>query len=308
MEILVVDDNQSNQNLLKLLIDEWFEDYNEDTNYQIDFADNGQIAIDMMEKKVYNLVFLDIMMPVLDGFGVLEKLDRKSFNDETKIIVCSAIINDSKNKEKSKKLKANGFLVKPISFESLNEIFKRYVSIDEVVDDFDDFDDFMDLEDTTTNTNELELINESNETHTSLSAIDFLSNYSEDDINYRDIDEHEEMINNLLFHIEENIDFNDILIEFSDIIKKILSFIFVFIEIENLVKALEGLDYFLDNIEVDINNINKDYIFKLFVAVVEDLYNWEKIVFIEKSTNNINYINASMVNSYLMIKKGLENG
>lgn len=295
MEILVVDDNQSNQNLLKLLIDEWFEDYNEDTNYQIDFADNGQIAIDMMENKVYNLVFLDIMMPVLDGFGVLEKLDRKSFNDETKIIVCSAIINDSKNKEKSKKLKVNGFLVKPVSFESLNEIFKRYVSID----DFDDFDDFMDLEDTATNRHE---------THTSLSAIDFLSNYSEDDINYHDIDEHEEMINNLLFHIGENIDFHDILIEFSDIIKNILSFIFVFTEIENLVKGLESLDYFLDNIEVDINNINKDYIFKLFVAVVEDLYNWEKIVFIEKSTNNINYINASMVNSYLMIKKGLENG
>ncbi|MEA3314704.1 MAG: response regulator [Campylobacterota bacterium] len=300
MKILIVDDNKSNKELLKLLIDEWFEDNNEDLEYQLDFADNGKIALDMIQTNIYDLVFLDIMMPVLDGFSVLEKLDRKSFNDETKIILSSAIINDDSNKKRAKKLKANGFLVKPISFESLNEILKRYVCVDEI----DSFDDFMDLEDDLTEEDSL-LMDDFNESHIALSAIDFLSKYTIEDINEEDIYEHEELINNLLFHIEENREFEEILLEMNTILKNISNTLISFTEIEEVLHSLNGMVYTLEHIKVDINTLDKTYIYKLFVAIAEDLNTWEKVVFIERDTNNINYINASLLNSYIMLKKGL---
>jgi len=290
MQILVVDDNSSNRDLLKLLIEEWFEDNHEEIEYQLYFANNGKEALDMMGKTNYEIVFLDIMMPILDGFTVLEKLNRKSFKDKPKIILSSAIINDKKNKVKAKDLKANGFLVKPICLNSLDAILSRYIKTENYQESDDIFDDFMDVEDR------------------NLSASDFLARYSDDIINYEAIYEHEDLVNNLLFHIEEDKEFDLILIEVTTLLKDILSSFLEFTEIEDIIKELENIIYTLEHIQIDKSKIDKGYMFKLFLAIVEDLYNWEKVVFIDKNTDNINYINNSLVNSYIMIKKGLDDG
>jgi DNA-binding response OmpR family regulator len=53
--------------------------------YDLDIAQNGQDALERCAKKQYDLILLDLMMPVLDGVGFLREFD----NPETKIIILS---------------------------------------------------------------------------------------------------------------------------------------------------------------------------------------------------------------------------
>ncbi len=60
-KILLVDDNHDNRMLFKA--------YLKKTAYEIDEAENGQMAVGMFQRKKYDLVFMDMQMPVLDGYG-----------------------------------------------------------------------------------------------------------------------------------------------------------------------------------------------------------------------------------------------
>ncbi len=68
--IMVVDDEQSILRLLKRKL--------EPEGYGVIVADNGRSALDLLEKHGANLVILDIMMPGLDGFQVLDLIRQRS--------------------------------------------------------------------------------------------------------------------------------------------------------------------------------------------------------------------------------------
>jgi DNA-binding response OmpR family regulator len=53
--------------------------------YNVDIAKNGQEALDLCQKKKYDLILLDLMMPTLDGVGFLEKFE----NPGSKVIILS---------------------------------------------------------------------------------------------------------------------------------------------------------------------------------------------------------------------------
>lgn len=53
--------------------------------YDVDIAKNGQEALDKCAEKTYDLILLDLMMPVMDGIGFLERFD----NPSTKVIILS---------------------------------------------------------------------------------------------------------------------------------------------------------------------------------------------------------------------------
>ena len=65
-KILVVDD-EVNQGLL-------YEQELTDEGYEVDVANTGQQALDMVKKKAYDLVVLDIGMPTMDGLETLGKM------------------------------------------------------------------------------------------------------------------------------------------------------------------------------------------------------------------------------------------
>ena len=67
MRILVVDDERAIRNSLKEILS--------DEGYDVDTAEDGAIAIQMVEKEKYNIIFCDIKMPVMDGMEVLDKLN-----------------------------------------------------------------------------------------------------------------------------------------------------------------------------------------------------------------------------------------
>lgn len=69
MKILVVDD--------EVLIRDVIRQYLEDSKYEVDEADSGKIALEKLTNNKYDLMILDIMMPEMDGFTMLSKLQKE---------------------------------------------------------------------------------------------------------------------------------------------------------------------------------------------------------------------------------------
>lgn len=102
--ILIVDDEPFNVDYLEQEL--------EDLNYQTIIAVNGKDALEKITDEKPDLVLLDIMMPIMDGFTVLEKVKENSEIRNIPIIVISAN-NDLENMVKGIELGAEDYLPKP---------------------------------------------------------------------------------------------------------------------------------------------------------------------------------------------------
>lgn len=77
--------------------------------YAVDSAFNGEEALALVQKNKYDLILLDLIMPKVDGFGVLEKLKGKP--DLPPIVVLSNL-GQPEDKTRSQELGANDFFIK----------------------------------------------------------------------------------------------------------------------------------------------------------------------------------------------------
>jgi DNA-binding response OmpR family regulator len=83
------------------------------SGYDVITASNGQEALDLVKKDSLDLMLLDIIMPGIDGFEVLEKL--RAFS-ELPVIVFSA---RPENAQKALSLGANDFIDKPFNVDDM---------------------------------------------------------------------------------------------------------------------------------------------------------------------------------------------
>jgi CheY-like chemotaxis protein len=81
--LLVVDDVEDNRELLRRRI--------ERQGHAVDCADDGQTALEMVAARPYDLVLLDVMMPGIDGFEVLERLKGSPATRDIPVIMISAL-------------------------------------------------------------------------------------------------------------------------------------------------------------------------------------------------------------------------
>ena len=80
--ILIVDDAYINRELLKEMLSE---------NYEILEAENGKEALDIVENEKYiNGILLDLVMPVMDGFELLEELKKTDIMDKIPVMIISS--------------------------------------------------------------------------------------------------------------------------------------------------------------------------------------------------------------------------
>lgn len=84
-------------------------------------AENGQIAVDIVKEHKPDIVFLDLTMPVLDGYGALPLILEAS--PLTKVVVVSADIQEQA-KSKVIKLGAQLHVQKPINVEKMKQILE----------------------------------------------------------------------------------------------------------------------------------------------------------------------------------------
>jgi len=83
--------------------------------YQVYQATNGQEAVDVVVEKHPDLVFLDIMMPILDGFGALERI--REFSNVPIIVVTAR--GSENDRVRGLDLGADDYIVKPFSATEL---------------------------------------------------------------------------------------------------------------------------------------------------------------------------------------------
>ncbi|MEL7626336.1 MAG: SpoIIE family protein phosphatase [Anaerolineaceae bacterium] len=103
-KILIVDDEPFNLDYLEQEL--------EGSDYEIFKATNGQEALEQVKLTEPDLVLLDIMMPVMDGFSVLSKLKADTSTRDIPVVIISAN-NDLRNVVKGIQMGAEDYLPKP---------------------------------------------------------------------------------------------------------------------------------------------------------------------------------------------------
>ena len=118
-KVLVAEDSSVIQNLTKKIL--------QIQNYQISSVKNGEQVLKQLENENFDIILMDINMPVMDGMECAKKiraLDDKE-KAETPII---AITGNAKNysMDDFKSVGINEYLPKPLNFDDLVETVKKY--------------------------------------------------------------------------------------------------------------------------------------------------------------------------------------
>lgn len=82
------------------------------SGYEVTTAECGDTAIDLIKNHTYDIAVLDIMVPGVDGFAVLEYIQQHC--DETAVIMLTAL-EDEKTQVKAFNLYADDYVIKPVS-------------------------------------------------------------------------------------------------------------------------------------------------------------------------------------------------
>ena len=111
MKLLIVDDNPINQKFLYYSLKKY---------YEIETASNGLEAIKMLEKNDFDIVLMDLSMPVMDGAEATH-LIRNSKNNTNKHIPIIFVTTNDFEHEKLRCMKSGGsdYLIKPIDINEL---------------------------------------------------------------------------------------------------------------------------------------------------------------------------------------------
>ncbi|MDI6765434.1 MAG: response regulator [Bacteroidota bacterium] len=116
-KLLLVDDEDT----LRLLIRSELED----RGFDVEEAENGEIALQKLHDNTYNLVILDIRMPGIDGMEVLKKIREDNLAD--KVIMLTGV-DELKIARDSLHLGANDFLTKPYEIKTLLACIARVLN------------------------------------------------------------------------------------------------------------------------------------------------------------------------------------
>jgi PAS domain S-box-containing protein len=116
MSILLVEDNEHNQILA--------ETYLLKHKAAVDMAANGRVALEMLGKKEYDAILMDIQMPIMDGISTTAVL-RNEMKIQTPIIACSAHAMASE-RLKCKEAGMNEYISKPYSEENLISVLVKF--------------------------------------------------------------------------------------------------------------------------------------------------------------------------------------
>lgn len=94
---------------------------------KIDVAGNGKEGLDKLEIETYNLILLDLNMPVMDGVEMIENLKKNAKSRNIPIIIVSADKQENKHLQFEKSVKL--IVYKPFTPESLKKNVLRVLSV-----------------------------------------------------------------------------------------------------------------------------------------------------------------------------------
>jgi len=119
--ILLVEDSEMNRRLASV--------YLKKMGYQIDTADNGQEALDKLAKKEFDLILMDIQMPVLDGIQATKAIRSGKYPVKNTDIPIIAITANAMSQDRKMCISAgmNDYVAKPFKPEDLKITIEKYL-------------------------------------------------------------------------------------------------------------------------------------------------------------------------------------
>jgi CheY-like chemotaxis protein len=114
--ILLAEDGRDNQRLLCAHL--------RDCGAELVVAENGQIAVDLVATSSFNLILMDMQMPVMDGYAAAAEMRRRGFTAPIIALTANAMAEDRK---RSMACGYTDYLTKPIDREILLKTVRQHL-------------------------------------------------------------------------------------------------------------------------------------------------------------------------------------
>ncbi len=128
-KILVVEDNEINQLVTRQFLNKW--------NAHVDNAENGEIAVALVSKKSYDLVLMDLEMPVLDGYQATEQITSLPGLAAKVPIIALTADTSPEVEARSRQAGMVELLTKPFTPNELYQVIRKYLDMNQKPEGFE---------------------------------------------------------------------------------------------------------------------------------------------------------------------------
>ncbi len=119
INILLVEDNPINQKMAATMLKK--------AGYRVDTANNGKLAVEAFDKNRYDLIFMDIQMPEMDGFEATKIIREKEGNNQHNIIIAMTAHAMKGDREQCLEAGMDDYITKPIDPQGVFSIIDKWV-------------------------------------------------------------------------------------------------------------------------------------------------------------------------------------
>ena len=124
VQVLIAEDNQVNELVARRFLNKW--------GVEVDAVADGQAAVEQVQKKMYDLVLMDLQMPVMDGFKATRKIRNLAAN-QFRALPIIALTASAMNEIRHRAFEAGvtDFVAKPFNPDELRAVLEKYVLRDD---------------------------------------------------------------------------------------------------------------------------------------------------------------------------------
>ena len=115
-DILLVDDGESNREFLSVIL--------ERLGLTVHEAENGQVAVEKAQNKAFDLILMDMQMPVMDGYSATRHLRGLGLSTPIVALTANAMVEDQK---KCQQAGCSDFLAKPVNIDDLCDLLRKHI-------------------------------------------------------------------------------------------------------------------------------------------------------------------------------------
>ena len=120
LRVLVAEDNRVNQKLMMAILNK--------EGYEVELATNGQEAVNFYKQKPFDLILMDMQMPVMDGFQATRAIRKLEANSNNHVLIFALTASDDpKEIQGAHNAGVDEVLRKPLNLPALKDILKKYL-------------------------------------------------------------------------------------------------------------------------------------------------------------------------------------
>ena len=121
--VLLVEDNETNQLVASMILT--------NAGLLVDIAENGQISVDMIQRTVYDIVLMDMQMPVMDGIEATSEIRRLGFLTLPIVALTANVM--PQDRQRCLDAGMNDFVTKPIGTAAFYQVLLRWLAASKAV-------------------------------------------------------------------------------------------------------------------------------------------------------------------------------